>query len=113
MGAPTNQEIVQRYWQARGRHDHATVTELRHPDWTVEWPQTGELVRGDANDRRSWTTIRAVNRISTRHGSWAARTAGSPRPRSPWSGSSAAATSGGATASGRTPTGAAGTSCRS
>ncbi len=51
MGAPTNQEIVQRYWQARGRHDHATVTELRHPDWTVEWPQTGELVRGDANDR--------------------------------------------------------------
>jgi len=52
MGEPSNEEIVRSYWLARGKHDHATVSSLRHADWTVEWPQSGELVRGDANDQR-------------------------------------------------------------
>ena len=51
MGEPSNEEIVGRYWKARGSHDHDTVAALRHPDWTCEWPQSRELVRGDANDR--------------------------------------------------------------
>lgn len=28
------------------------MAELRHPDWSAIWPQSGEVVRGTADDRR-------------------------------------------------------------
>jgi ketosteroid isomerase-like protein len=45
----TNQEVVRSYARAAAEGDLATMAHLRHPDWTVEWPQTGERVRGSAN----------------------------------------------------------------
>ena len=46
---PTNAEVAQRYAQASVRRDRAAMSALRHPDWTSFWPQSGELVLGDAD----------------------------------------------------------------
>ena len=51
MTERSNEEIVRGYVQAHAAHDFDTLGELRHPEWTVEWPQSGERVRGDANAR--------------------------------------------------------------
>ena len=45
----SNQDVVQRYVRASVEGDLETVSRLRHHDWTVEWPQTGERVRGSDN----------------------------------------------------------------
>ncbi len=42
---------MQRYLAAHTAHDYDTVGVLRHPEWTTEWPQSGERVRGHANER--------------------------------------------------------------
>jgi hypothetical protein len=44
MAHPTNQDIVTRYGAALAAHDMTALAALRHPDWTVYWPQSGELV---------------------------------------------------------------------
>ena len=51
MAQPSNEEIVRRYLAAHGVHDYDTLAALRDPDWSMEWPQSGERVRGHANDR--------------------------------------------------------------
>jgi hypothetical protein len=51
MAEPSNEDIVRRYLAAQTAHDFGTLRALRDPDWMVEWPQSGERVRGDANDR--------------------------------------------------------------
>jgi hypothetical protein len=51
MAEQSNEAVVRRYLAAHREHDYDTVGSLRHPDWTSEWPQSGERVRGDANDR--------------------------------------------------------------
>ena len=50
MASETNADIVRRYTAAHAAHDYETVGSLRHRDWAEEWPQTGERVRGHAND---------------------------------------------------------------
>jgi hypothetical protein len=45
----TNEELVRNYARASAEGDQAEMTRLRHPDWTVDWPQTGERVRGSDN----------------------------------------------------------------
>jgi ketosteroid isomerase-like protein len=47
----TNEEIVRRYATAMMEFDFDTLDQLRHPEWTAVWPQSGELVRGTAHDR--------------------------------------------------------------
>lgn len=47
----SNEDVVRAYARANEAHDADRLTELRHPDWTAEWPQSGERVRGDANMR--------------------------------------------------------------
>jgi ketosteroid isomerase-like protein len=47
----TNAEVVRRYLEAQVDHDYDAQGALRHPDWTAVWPQSGEVVRGDANMR--------------------------------------------------------------
>jgi hypothetical protein len=47
----TNEELVQRYAQAMVDQDLDGLASMRHPEWTARWPQSGELVRGAANDR--------------------------------------------------------------
>ena len=51
MAEASNEETVRRYLAARAAHDFDTISALRDPDWAIEWPQSGERVRGDANDR--------------------------------------------------------------
>jgi len=47
----TNAEIVRAYLAAIVDHDYDTQGSLRHPEWIAIWPQSGEIVRGDANMR--------------------------------------------------------------
>ena len=43
---PTNEEVVRRYARASAENDVDALAALRHPDWMVEWPQSGEHVHG-------------------------------------------------------------------
>lgn len=40
----SNEETVRRYGAAVATRDHATAEALRHPGWSVAWPQSGERV---------------------------------------------------------------------
>ncbi|MBI2763704.1 MAG: nuclear transport factor 2 family protein [Chloroflexi bacterium] len=51
MPEPTNEEIVRAYTRATEDGDMDRLRALRHADWTSDWPQSGERVRGDANMR--------------------------------------------------------------
>ena len=46
---PSNQEIVERYAAASVANDEAAMAALRHADWQVLWPQSGERVVGHRN----------------------------------------------------------------
>jgi hypothetical protein len=50
MSERSNEELVRAYVAAHQAHDYEAVGRMRHPDWTQVWPQSGELVRGHAND---------------------------------------------------------------
>jgi hypothetical protein len=47
----TNEELVRRYSEASMNFDFSTLDELRHPEWSAVWPQSGEVLRGSANHR--------------------------------------------------------------
>jgi hypothetical protein len=49
----TNEECVRQYAAASAKHDVPALTALRHPEWMVFWPQSGELVHGS----RAWSEI--------------------------------------------------------
>jgi hypothetical protein len=51
MTDDSNEAVVRRYVQAHQDHDYEAIGSLRHRDWTAEWPQSGERVRGHSNDR--------------------------------------------------------------
>lgn len=54
MGEPeTNEAIVESYAIACGMNDIPALTRLRHPDWSVVWPQSGERVAS----HESWVAI--------------------------------------------------------
>jgi SnoaL-like domain len=40
----SNEECVRQYAEASVAHDLARLAALRHPDWMVYWPQSGERV---------------------------------------------------------------------
>jgi hypothetical protein len=40
----TNEEVVARYATASARNDLEGLEALRHPEWAVDWPQSGERV---------------------------------------------------------------------
>ena|ERR1041385_5113130 len=40
----SNQEVVTQYGAALAAHDMDALAKLRHPDWFVFWPQSGEMV---------------------------------------------------------------------
>jgi len=46
----SNEQVIHTYLDAHMRHDYAALGELRAADWLEEWPQSGERVRGHAND---------------------------------------------------------------
>ena len=51
MAERSNEDVVRAYLAAHQAHDYDAVDRLRAVDWTTEWPQSGERVRGAANDR--------------------------------------------------------------
>jgi len=54
VGEPeTNEAIVESYAVACGMNDIPALTRLRHPDWSVVWPQSGERVVS----HESWVAI--------------------------------------------------------
>jgi hypothetical protein len=54
----TNEEIARRYAAAAARFDLDEMTALRHPARQASWPQSGERVLGNDNDRRPRLTPR-------------------------------------------------------
>lgn len=47
MSQLSNEECVRQYGAAMAAFDLDKLAELRHPDWMVVWPQSGERVRGN------------------------------------------------------------------
>jgi len=43
---PSNEEVVARYAASSAALELETMAALRHPEWSVVWPQSGELVHG-------------------------------------------------------------------
>jgi hypothetical protein len=43
----TNEECVARYGAASAAHDVEALAALRHPEWSVFWPQSGERVHSN------------------------------------------------------------------
>jgi ketosteroid isomerase-like protein len=51
MPEPTNEDVVRAYTQAIIDNDADAMARLRAPDFTVDYPQSGERIRGHANER--------------------------------------------------------------
>lgn len=49
MSESSNEAAVRAYAAALAIGDQDALARLRHDDWTAEWPQSGERVRGHAN----------------------------------------------------------------
>lgn len=67
MAPASNEQFVRRYVEAVIAHDDTGLSVSRHPDWTVEWPQSGERVRGHANDRaiiENWPGGRPTGQVN-------------------------------------------------
>jgi ketosteroid isomerase-like protein len=58
-----SKQIVERFWATMQTNDFKAVGELLHDDYTLEWPQSGERIRGRAN-------FVAVNENYPAHGRW-------------------------------------------
>ena len=46
---PNGAEVVERLWSAFEARDWDTAEDLLHHDFELEWPHTGEAIRGRAN----------------------------------------------------------------
>jgi ketosteroid isomerase-like protein len=44
-----DRRVVERFWAAMNANDFEAASELLHDDYVLEWPQSGERIRGRAN----------------------------------------------------------------
>jgi hypothetical protein len=51
MTERSNEQVVRAYVAALVAHDHDATAALRHRDLTIDYPQSGERIRGPANMR--------------------------------------------------------------
>ena len=58
-----NKEIIEGFWAAMQTNDFKAASEFLHDDYVLEWPQSGERIRGRAN-------FVAVNEHYPAHGRW-------------------------------------------
>ena len=58
-----SKRVVERYWAAMQTNDFQRAAEFLHDDYRLEWPQSGERIRGRAN-------FVAVNANYPAHGRW-------------------------------------------
>ena len=58
-----SKQVVEQFWMTMQTNDFRRVGELLHDDYILEWPQSGERIRGRAN-------FIAVNENYPAHGRW-------------------------------------------
>ncbi len=58
-----SKQVVERFWAAMQTNDFKAAGEFLHDDYVLEWPQSGERIRGRAN-------FVAVNEQYPAHGRW-------------------------------------------
>ena len=58
-----SKQIVERFWAAMQTNDFKAVGEFLHDDFILEWPQSGERIRGRTN-------FVAINEHYPAHGRW-------------------------------------------
>lgn len=46
MGEDTNRAVAEAWGRAEAQQDLGAVRHLAHPDYVLDWPQTGERIRG-------------------------------------------------------------------
>ncbi len=65
MTIPTqaSKQVVEGFWVAMQTNDFKSVGKFLHDDYVLEWPQSGELIRGREN-------FVAVNEHYPTHGRW-------------------------------------------
>jgi hypothetical protein len=51
MAELTNDEVIHAYIHALTVDDAAALAQLRDPGWVLDYPQSGERIRGHANER--------------------------------------------------------------
>lgn len=49
MTGEEQRAIVERFWASMAANDFRAVGEMRHDDYVLDWPQSGERIRGRAN----------------------------------------------------------------
>jgi ketosteroid isomerase-like protein len=47
--ASNNKQLVEEFWLAMQTNDFKSAGEFLHDDYVLEWPQSGERIRGRAN----------------------------------------------------------------
>lgn len=60
---PNNKQVVENFWAAMQTNDFKAASEFLHEEYLLEWPQSGERIRGRAN-------FVAVNENYPAHGRW-------------------------------------------
>src|SRR5215207_10816070 len=58
-----NKQIVENFWLTMATNDFHAAAALLHDDYLLEWPQSGERIRGRAN-------FVAINANYPAHGRW-------------------------------------------
>ena len=61
--AQNNKQVIEAFWAAMQTNDFKAAGELLHHDYVLEWPQSGERIRGRAN-------FVAINENYPAHGRW-------------------------------------------
>ena len=59
----TSKQIIEEFWAAMQTNDFNAAGDYLHDDYILEWPQSGERVRGRAN-------FVAINEHYPAHGRW-------------------------------------------
>lgn len=63
MDSEQPKQIVERFWRAMQSNDFKAAGELLHDDYILDWPQSGERIRGRSN-------FAAINENYPTHGRW-------------------------------------------
>src|ERR671918_56450 len=58
-----SKQVIEAFWAAMQTNDFARAGEWLHDDYVLEWPQSGERIRGRAN-------FVAINENYPAHGRW-------------------------------------------
>jgi limonene-1,2-epoxide hydrolase len=58
-----NKQVVERFWETMATNDFHAAAQLLHDDYILEWPQSGERIRGRDN-------FSAINTFYPAEGKW-------------------------------------------